>query len=211
MSVRPLAVIVSLPNQLFGHIPITQISSEFTHALETMNSDEEADEEDEEEDEGEDKHPAVPDLSDIFQPGRYVRCRVSAVHAPGSTEGLYGSARVRDEVEKASRRVELTLLPEQVNEGVAKADLKSGFVRLCSCVLDVCSHYHRHSPHQSKVSKTTATYLILESLTYPDSCPSRTHKSNLVRQNCILGKYSMLLSRRSRAMAGRVTSPPHPP
>ncbi|KAI0314775.1 nucleic acid-binding protein [Amylostereum chailletii] len=128
MIVHPLALIVSLPNQLAGHIPITQISSELTRSLETMDVDEAEDEEDGDED----RPPAVPDLSDIFQPGQYVRCIVSAMHAHGSTDGVPGTGRTRDEVEKASRRVELSLLPEQVNEGVVKADLKPGYTMSAS-------------------------------------------------------------------------------
>ena len=124
ISTHPLGLIVSLPNQLVGHVPITQVSSELTQLLETMDMDDV--EGSESEDEG--KPSKVPDLFEIFQLEQYVRCIVTAVHAAGSTEGVSGIGRGRDEVEKASRRVELSLLPEQVNEGVAKADLKQGFV-----------------------------------------------------------------------------------
>ena len=36
VAVEPLALVVSLPNQLFAHAPITQVSSQLTHALESM-------------------------------------------------------------------------------------------------------------------------------------------------------------------------------
>lgn len=36
-----------------------------------------------------------------------------------------------DENVRASRRVELSLEPERVNEGIAKGDLKAGFVSPC--------------------------------------------------------------------------------
>ncbi|KAJ7900149.1 hypothetical protein B0H14DRAFT_2672489 [Mycena olivaceomarginata] len=92
VSVEPLALIVSLPNQLFAHVPITNISSQFTTLLESS-----MDNEDEE-----------------------------SVHAPGSTD-MSGIGKSRDEVVRASRRVELSLVPERVNSGVHKSDLKAGF------------------------------------------------------------------------------------
>ena len=123
-AIQPLALLVSLPNQLSGHVPITNISPELTHALEKMDVDSSAGEEDEEEEE---KAAGVPELGDLFTVGQYLRCVVTAVHAAGTTEGgMLGKS--RDATEKASRRVELSLNPEQVNENVAKADLKPGFV-----------------------------------------------------------------------------------
>jgi rRNA biogenesis protein RRP5 len=127
VSIEPLALVVSLPNQLYGHVPITQISSEFTSALESMDADDDlpSDEEVEGADVGTSR---VPDLFDLFRPGQYLRCIVVAAHSAGATKGAAGSGRPRDDVEKASRRVELSLIPEQVNQGVVKTDLKSGFV-----------------------------------------------------------------------------------
>ncbi|KAI0375236.1 hypothetical protein BV20DRAFT_934020 [Pilatotrama ljubarskyi] len=123
VAVEPLALIVSLPNQLFAHVPITQVSTQLTHILENMDDVETQSADDEEE---ESSPSRVPDLFEIFQPGQYVRAVVTAVHAPGATDAT-GLGRARDEVQKASRRVELSLVPEKVNEGVAKADLRAGF------------------------------------------------------------------------------------
>lgn len=127
ISIEPLALVVSLPNQLYGHVPITQVSSDFTAALESMDADDElpSDEEVEGVDAGTSR---VPDLFDLFQPGQYLRCVVIAAHAAGATKTAAGTGRARDDVEKASQRVELSLIPEQVNQGVVKTDLKSGFV-----------------------------------------------------------------------------------
>ncbi|EIW64233.1 uncharacterized protein TRAVEDRAFT_138819 [Trametes versicolor FP-101664 SS1] len=133
VSVEPLALIVSLPNQLFAHVPITQISSQLTHILESEDDAENSDDEEEEA-----SASRVPDLFEIFQPGQYVRAVVSAVHQPGSTDAT-GLGRARDEVQKASRRVELSLVPEKVNEGVAKADLLAGFA-LSASVKSVEDH-----------------------------------------------------------------------
>lgn len=126
VSIQPLALIVSLPNQLYAHVPITQISPQFTKALETAEEDDEAPSDDEEEL----SKKQVPDLFEIFHPGQYVRAVVTAVHAPGATDAI-GLGRARDDVAKSSRRVELSLEPGRVNAGVAKTDLRPGFVRQC--------------------------------------------------------------------------------
>jgi rRNA biogenesis protein RRP5 len=131
-AVQPLALIISLPNQLFGHVPITNITSQLTQSLEALDEDEpmsSAGSGSNGEGEGEDEAlKAPPELSELFHPGQYVRALVSAVHAPGATDVVGLGQRAKDDVEKASRRVELSLLPESVNAGVAKADLKKGFV-----------------------------------------------------------------------------------
>ncbi|THH28303.1 hypothetical protein EUX98_g5889 [Antrodiella citrinella] len=141
VSVQPLGLIVALPNQLMAHIPITHISSELTSKLESMGDDSDSSE-DEDEDEDAEEGPSskshVPDPFDMFRPGQYVRAVVSAVHAQGSTD-LFVVSRNRDELHKASRRVELSLIPEKVNEGVAKADLKAGFT-LSAAVKSVEDH-----------------------------------------------------------------------
>lgn len=129
--VLPLGLVVSLPNQLSGNVPITLISKELTARLESM---EEAMDQDEEEDDS-DAGPssAVPELRDIFRPGQYVTAVVSAVHAAGTS---IDPMLKRPDVDKASHRVELSLVPEEVNEGVAKRDLGPGFV---STSLSCCS------------------------------------------------------------------------
>ncbi|KAJ7042430.1 hypothetical protein C8F04DRAFT_77315 [Mycena alexandri] len=136
VSIEPLALIVSLPNQLFAHVPITNISSQLTSLLESsMNEDEEEGELEQDEDSSPSR---VPDLSDIFQVGQYVRAVVTTVHAPGSTD-MSGIGKSRDEVARASRRVELSLAPERVNAGVHKSDLKAGFT-LSAAVQSVEDH-----------------------------------------------------------------------
>jgi rRNA biogenesis protein RRP5 len=128
VSVEPLALVVSLPNQLYGHVPITQISSELTSSLESMDVDDGPPSDEEEEEDSDAKASRLPDLFDLFRPGQYLRCIVLASHAAGTTTAGHGTTRARDAIEKASRRVELGLIPEQVNQGVVKTDLKPGFV-----------------------------------------------------------------------------------
>ncbi|KAJ7706378.1 hypothetical protein B0H17DRAFT_1192865 [Mycena rosella] len=137
VSVEPLALIVSLPNQLFAHVPITNISSQLTALLES-SMDEDNEEEELEDDEDSPSHSRIPELSDIFHPGQYIRAVITTVHAPGSTD-MSGIGKSRDEVARASRRVELSLVPERVNAGVHKSDLKTGFT-LSAAIQSVEDH-----------------------------------------------------------------------
>jgi rRNA biogenesis protein RRP5 len=128
VSILPLALIVSLPNQLFAHVPITNISTQFTEYLERVDTEalESGSEEDEESDNERTKE-GIPELSEMFTVGQYVRAVVTTVHAPGATD-ISGIGKSRDDITKASKRVELSLVPERVNSGVQKSDLKAGFV-----------------------------------------------------------------------------------
>lgn len=125
VSVEPLSLIVSLPNQLFGHVPITQISSELTAILEKI--DESADEEEEDEAATPKSQQTIPDLGDIFSSGQYLRAVVTAIHAPGTVDN-FGVGRPKDDSQRVSRRVELSVEPHKVNGGVAMKDLTPGFV-----------------------------------------------------------------------------------
>ncbi|KAH8119935.1 hypothetical protein DFH11DRAFT_1557375 [Phellopilus nigrolimitatus] len=139
VAVYPFILIVSLPNQLLGHIPITHISSHLTSVLEAADADDSEDEEPDSEDRDESKSEHGPsDLTELFCPGQYVRAVVSAVKPPGTTEGRT-STYLKDEVEKASRRVELSLNPELINAGLVKTDLKKGFT-VCAAVQSVEDH-----------------------------------------------------------------------
>ncbi|BGP31459.1 rRNA bioproteinsis protein rrp5 [Rhodotorula toruloides] len=129
VQVRPLEVIVSLPNQLLGHIPITNISSEFTARLEKAGE-EDSDEEEEEESDEEDEVTAdkgLPGLSALFHTGQYLIAVVTSTAVSDPTK-LKLAGREGDETVRSSRRVELSVEPEKVNEGIAKGDLKRGFV-----------------------------------------------------------------------------------
>ncbi|KAF5385433.1 hypothetical protein D9757_005443 [Collybiopsis confluens] len=125
VSIQPLAVIVSLPNQLFAHVPITNISPQLTSLLESMDVD---DDEEAEDLEGDETSPRskVPELSDLFHTGQCVRAIVTTLYEPGSTDAM-GLVKSRDETTRASRRVELSLSPSQVNHGLQKSDLKTGY------------------------------------------------------------------------------------
>ncbi|KAH7106737.1 nucleic acid-binding protein [Auriculariales sp. MPI-PUGE-AT-0066] len=122
-NVLPLCLVVSLPNQLLGHIPITHISKELNARLESATpSDEEHEDEDSESEAG---PSSVPDLGEIFLPGQYLTAVVSKVHAAGTT---VESMLKRPDVDRASQRVELSIIPEEVNDGIPKRDLGTGMI-----------------------------------------------------------------------------------
>ena len=130
ISVEQLSLIVSLPNQLFGHIPITQITSELTALLEKIEESANGEDEDSEgEDDTSKQQYKLPDLADIFTPGQYLRAVVTEVYAPGTTENL-GVGRPKNDSQRVSRRVELSVEPHKVNHGIAVKDLTPGFVSL---------------------------------------------------------------------------------
>jgi rRNA biogenesis protein RRP5 len=125
--VQPLALIISLPNQLMGHVPITQVTSQLTNRLESMHEQEEPSDAESVDDGESDSQTEVPDLFQLFHVGQYVRAVVTNVHASGTTD-VSGIGKLRDDAAKASRRIELSLVPKTMNSGVLKADLKPGFV-----------------------------------------------------------------------------------
>lgn len=137
-SIQPLALIVSLPNQLMGHVPITQVTTQLNNRLESMHEQEEPSETESVDDGESDSQTEVPDLFQLFHTGQYVRAVVTNVHASGSTDAS-AIGKLRDEAAKASRRIELSLVPKTVNSGVLKKDLKPGFT-LSAAVQSVEDH-----------------------------------------------------------------------
>jgi rRNA biogenesis protein RRP5 len=138
VSTTALSVIVSLPHQLIGHIPIHKVTAELNTAMEKlMDRDDKSIDEDASGDEDENEND-IPNLDEIFQSGQYVRAIVTAVHPHGITvapatsvdseAGAIALGKPKNELEKASRRVELSVQPVQVNKGITSRDLVVGFV-----------------------------------------------------------------------------------
>ncbi|KAG9081621.1 rRNA biogenesis protein rrp5, partial [Ceratobasidium sp. 370] len=122
-SILPLALIVSLPNQLMGHVPIVNVSPQLTSRLDSTPSRSSRSASPSSEDEGEDDD--IPSLTQLFSPGQYVSCTVKQVRPPSGSIDF--GARPRDESEKAAKRVELSIRPGDVNAGVGVADIRVGF------------------------------------------------------------------------------------
>lgn len=93
-----------------GHVPITNISSQLTSILEKQND---SDEEMEDGDEETSKKDTMPNLSDLFQIGQFLKTTVVATTSP------YGGA-------SEKRHVELTIDPSVVNADINKEDYVPG-------------------------------------------------------------------------------------
>lgn len=97
-------IALSLPNNLTGFVPITEISDVVTKKVETLAGDQE----EEEEAEGSD---SFVDLEALFHVGQYLR----AVVLSTETDGVGGS--------KGKRHIALTINPRKANAALSKSDL----------------------------------------------------------------------------------------
>lgn len=120
LAVHPLAVVVSMCDQLLGHVPVTSVSQTLTERLQRALDDEDEEESDEEK-------AAPPELHELFHVGQWVRASVESVNAPGAKR-QWGMGREGGEYERESQRVQLTLEPRVVNEGIRLEDLSAGYL-----------------------------------------------------------------------------------
>ena len=126
IKISSIELIVSLPGQLLGHIPITNISKHFTNRLDQSLNDESDNESNESNDDDDnDKVDSIPELDEIFEIGQFLRASVSHIHK--DTSGVGRVRKEGEEVVKASRKVELTIDPQSVNETLTFNDLDKGF------------------------------------------------------------------------------------
>lgn len=104
--INSLDIAVALPNNIIGHVPITQISAPLTKRLEASAGNDDAEGSDDENDND-------VDLESLFHIGQYVRAYVvstvdeASTHTPG----------------KAKRHIELSLQPSLANSGMAEQDV----------------------------------------------------------------------------------------
>jgi rRNA biogenesis protein RRP5 len=125
VAIRPLCVIVSLPNQLLGQIPITQISSKYTSMLEDEEAN--ADVRDFNAADGEGHESSLSVLPNMVSEGQFVSATVLAIHPRGAN--THDRPLGRDELLRASQRVELSILPSLVNSAISKENIADGAVR----------------------------------------------------------------------------------
>jgi rRNA biogenesis protein RRP5 len=126
-AVLPLHLILSLPNQLLAHVPITEISSILTDRLTKGEKDDEdmeidANAEEEEEDDSE-----TPELSQLYRPGQYVAGIVTQNFPSESSNKAFLGMYTPTEQTRLASRIEMSLRPDKVNEGVMKADVATGY------------------------------------------------------------------------------------
>ncbi|KAL1413196.1 rRNA biogenesis protein rrp5 [Vanrija albida] len=121
-TVLPLHLVLSLPNNLLAHVPITEVSATLTAAL---NKDIDAMSEDGEDEEDDDEDTGAPELAELFVPGQYVTAKVLNLF-PTASQDFIAQYPV-SETTRLAARVELTLIPEKINGEIAKADVEAGF------------------------------------------------------------------------------------
>lgn len=126
VSIRPVSLVVSLPNQLLGHIPITQISTKYTDLLDSYEKDDRTSLSGD----GEvSQHGScIPELDDLFKPGQFLAAVVIAVHSRAGIHQIRENS--KDELLRASQRVELSTIPSLVNDSITPEHLINGAVSL---------------------------------------------------------------------------------
>ncbi|KAI0541466.1 hypothetical protein GGR58DRAFT_456136 [Xylaria digitata] len=110
-EIRPLQVILALPNGLSGHLPITSISALLS---ERVAAEAEALDEDETE-------ADTIDLNDIFEVGQYLRTYVTSTTEESSRT-----------LTKPRKHIELSLRPEQTNTGLVSHEIVENTVVMAS-------------------------------------------------------------------------------
>ncbi|BFZ59560.1 rRNA bioproteinsis protein rrp5 [Saitoella coloradoensis] len=118
-SINALDMVVSLPNNISGYVPITAVSPKLSANLD-------AEMKNAEDEDAEDGGVEGADLKDLFTVGEWVRVYV--------TENTTGSAE-----KKGKKRVEFSLFPELVNGGLTLDDCANTVV-LQAAVLSVEDH-----------------------------------------------------------------------
>ncbi|CAM0137852.1 rRNA biogenesis protein rrp5 [Umbelopsis sp. WA50703] len=109
-KINDLNLVVSLPHQLVGSVAITEISEPITKAVEAVAQAEEEDEE-----------GVLPDLANLFKVGQWVRCCIIQLSGSDEQQGVS-----LDKRSKTKKRIDLSLKPEIVNNGVIVNDLAKG-------------------------------------------------------------------------------------
>ena len=123
-TILPLHLILSLPNHLLAHVPITEISNTLT----TLLSTEEDTKSTSEAGSDSDDTVAAPDLGTLFIPGQYVTAKVLTVY-PTASQSFISQYPVT-ETTRLAARLEMTLVPEKVNSEIATAELGKGYLMI---------------------------------------------------------------------------------
>lgn len=116
-KIKPLELVISLPNSLVGYVPITNISTQLSKILEQQDEDVDMSSDDEEENESKSKANSntsePPALDTLFKVGQFVKTTVVSTTSPYS-----GTAE--------KRHIELSIDPAQVNADLSKEDYLPG-------------------------------------------------------------------------------------
>ncbi|KAJ1655793.1 rRNA biogenesis protein rrp5, partial [Coemansia sp. RSA 25] len=139
-AIRDLELLVSLPNGLVGVVPITSISTELTALVEKAAAtaeDSDKDSADEDSDNDDDNDAMDVDSSETsddpldlklrFFIGQYVKCVVSELSDAHSSANA-----TKQKKGKNFSRIELTLMPEEINDRFDSDDMCEGLIMTAS-------------------------------------------------------------------------------
>jgi rRNA biogenesis protein RRP5 len=101
-------VVLALPNNLSGFLPLTAISDKFTSRIEQL-----LDDEDEDEDDGDSDKEDDIDLKAMFHIGQYLRAYVTSTEKEQKKKGFT----------RTKKRIELSTNPALANRGISKSDV----------------------------------------------------------------------------------------
>ncbi|ANB11217.1 Rrp5p [Sugiyamaella lignohabitans] len=104
VQINTLDIALSLPNNLLGYVPITNISAKLSERISKAEDDDESGSEDEDNEDSD-----LPQLSQLFKVGQWLRALV-----------------VENEKVNNKKRIELSIDPLQVNEEIETDDLVAG-------------------------------------------------------------------------------------
>lgn len=130
IEIHPPHVVISLPNQMLGHIPLPQVTDQLTERIDKLSDEEDsADEEEASEEElAEVAAKRIPELQEIFRVGQYVHTIVTTVHAAGATAPNADLGKPKNATDRGSRRIVLSTVPREVNKEISRKDLVVGYV-----------------------------------------------------------------------------------
>ncbi|KAG1466863.1 hypothetical protein G6F56_004609 [Rhizopus delemar] len=114
--INELELFVSLPHQLVGVIPITEISDHFSEIIQQIAANDDGDSDDED--------SGMPELNNVFRVGQWIRCKIT---------------QLPEFEEKSKKPIELSLKPKVVNEDMVSVDVTPG-VTLGATVKSVEDH-----------------------------------------------------------------------
>ncbi|PVU99233.1 hypothetical protein BB559_000901 [Furculomyces boomerangus] len=120
-KIGDLELTVSLPNSLTAQIPITNISKELSAILENIADDNPEDSPSNEDDLDQNKTDSL-DLRQRFFPGQFLKCTVTAVKSPDTTNSTTKKTVQRDSL------IELSIEPEETNKDLNPSDISKGML-----------------------------------------------------------------------------------
>ncbi|KAI1180279.1 hypothetical protein F4777DRAFT_529472 [Nemania sp. FL0916] len=115
-EIRPLELILALPNNLSGHVSITSVSELLSQRVAA-----EAQAEDEDEDGDSDEDADTVDLHDLFEVGQYLRAYVVSTAEDSPAPG-----------KRPKRHIELSLRPDHANTGLSSREIVENAVVMAS-------------------------------------------------------------------------------